>query len=301
VGGDRGDALQGFRGDEASWAQVVDAARTRSLFAANKAIVVRQAEALRGDEQPVLDYLGDPTPGVTLVLVVAKADRRKNPWKRLFDAAEVTAAEPLKRPQLKSYVAGELRRRKLDLGAEAGEALIERVGSDLRRLMGEVDKLQAYAEGERLSAEEVAQVLGRGFARPLYELSDAFSGRDSRLTFELMEQALDDGEAALRILSTLHRSLRQLRAARALQEARTPREEIAERLLPQNQRWKVGDLLKSASSWSEPLFVSATLALDGADRAIKTGAEARSALAAALALAFSGAASRPWPFPLPVR
>jgi DNA polymerase-3 subunit delta len=297
IGGDRSDSLQGFRGDEASWAQVADAARTRSLFASRKAIVVRQAEALRGDEQPLLEYLKDPTPGITLVLVAAKVDKRKTGWKRLFEAADVSLAEPLKGARLRGYVAAELRRRKLELGADAVEALIDRVGADLRRLIGEVDKLQAYAEGERLSAEEVAKVLGRGFARPLYELTDAFCERRAADALALTERALDEGEAPLRILAALFRSLRQLRAARALQDAGTPKDEIARRLLPGNMAFKLPSLLESARRWSEPLFVSATLALDGADRGIKTGAEARAALAASLALAFSGTATRPSPFP----
>ena len=57
---------------------------------------------------------------------------------------------------------------------EGVEELIDRVGQDLRRLMGEVDKLEAFGAGERsLSAEDVAAVLGRGLGRPLYLLGDA--------------------------------------------------------------------------------------------------------------------------------
>ena len=49
---------------------------------------------------------------------------------------------------------------------------------DLRRLLGEVDKLEAFREGQdALRAEDVAAVLGRGMARPLYLLSDAIAAR----------------------------------------------------------------------------------------------------------------------------
>jgi len=283
IGGDRQDALQTFRGEEASWAQVLDAARTRSLFAPKKALVVRQAESLRGDDDGVLAYLKDPTPGVTLVLVAAKPDKRKTLWKRLFEAASVTLAEPLRGARLKGYVREELRRRKLQLGEDALVALVERVGADLRRLIGEVDKLQAYAEGERLSADEVVQVLGRGFARPLYELSDAFGERRSRATLELLEQALDEGEAPLRILATLHRGLRELRKARALQAQRAPRERMLAALGLGNRAFKLEAMLEAARQWDEPAFRRATAALERADRAIKTSADPRVALAAAVA------------------
>lgn len=282
VGSDRSEALQSFRGDESSWAQVLDAARTRSLFAPRKALVVRQAEALRGEDDGVLAYLKDPTPGVTLVLVAAKPDKRKTLWKRLFEAATVTLAEPLRGARLKGYVKDELRRRKLSLGEDALVALIERVGADLRRLIGEVDKLQAYAEGERLSADEVVKVLGRGFARPLYDLSDAFCER-RRATLELLEQALDEGEAPLRILSTLHRGLRELRKLRALQVQRAPRDKMITELRLGNRAFKLDSMLGAAARWEEASFQAATAALERADRAIKTSGEARIALAAAVA------------------
>lgn len=283
VGTNRTEALQTFHGDDASWAQVLDAARTRSLFAAKKAILVRQAEALRGEDEAVLAYLKDPTPGVTLVLVAAKPDKRKTLWKRIFEAASVTLAEPLRGARLRGYVADELRRRKLMLDDEALAALIDQVGADLRRLMGEVEKLHAYAEGERLSADEVVRVLGRGFARPLYELSDAFCARHKGKTLELMEQALDEGEPPLRIVGTLHRGLRELRKARALQAQRAPRDRMISVLGLGNRAFKLPAMLEAARGWDETALRSAAAALQRADRAIKTSGEPRIALSAAVA------------------
>jgi DNA polymerase-3 subunit delta len=295
IGGDRQEALQAFRGEESSWAQVLDAARTRSLFASRKALVVRQADALRGDDDGVMAYLEDPTPGVTLVLVAAKPDKRKTLWKRLFEAASVTLAEPLKGARLKGYVRDELRRRKLVLSDDALSALIDSVGADLRRLMGEIDKLQAYAEGERLSVEEVVEVLGRGFARPLYELSDAFGERRARDTLELLEKSLDEGEAPLRILSALHRGLRELRKVRGLAERRTPREKMVAALGLGNRAFKLDSMLAAARRWDERAFRKATAALERADRAIKSSGDARIALAAALAEACGEARPSPPP------
>jgi DNA polymerase-3 subunit delta len=274
---------------------VLDAARTRSLFAEKKAVLVRQADGLRGDDSPLLAYLKDPTPGVTLLLVAAKPDRRKAFWKRLFDQAEVTVVEPLKGAKLRGYVAAELRRRRIDLGPDAAEILVERVGADLRRLMGEVLKLEAFAEGGRLTAEQVREVLGRGFGRPLYELSDAFCERRPARALEIMEQALDDGEAPLLLLATLQRGLRQMRAVRALQTAGVSRAEIGQRLLPPQIQFKLPELLKTAAGWSEALLSRAGAALERADRLIKSGAEGRATLVGVVAEACGARPVRPSP------
>jgi DNA polymerase III delta subunit len=46
VGADREDSVTVLRGTETTWAAVADAARSRSLFAPRRAVVVRGAEAL---------------------------------------------------------------------------------------------------------------------------------------------------------------------------------------------------------------------------------------------------------------
>ena len=288
VGSDRGDSVQTFRGDETSWARVTDAARTGSLFATRRAVVLRNAEAVKGEGEELTGYLEDPTPGVTVLLLAAKPDKRKALWKRLFDRAQVVAADPLKGRAVRAYVVEQLKRRQLALREDGVEELVERVGQDLRRMMGELDKLEAFAGGGggRLSADDVASVLGRGLARPLYRISDAFTARRPAAVLAYLEEALDDGEPALKVLGTLHRALRQVRGARALRERRAPREEVASRL--QVMPFKVGDLLEATRAWSEEDLRRATLALDRADRRVKTGSDPRAALAAAVLEACGG-------------
>jgi DNA polymerase-3 subunit delta len=291
LGGDRVEAVETFRGDETSWARVLDAARTPSLFVAKRVVVVRGAEALKGDDEGMAAFAADPAPGVTLVLMASKIDRRKGIWRRLNEVATVESAEPLKGQALRAAVADAVRRRRLTLTPEGIRELIDRVGQDFRRLIGEIDKLAAYGFEGPIGPEEVASVLGRGLARPLYALTDAFAARRADQVLELMEEALDDGEAPLRLLGALHRTLRQLLGARALRAERAPREELATRLgvLP----FKVGDVLAAAERWSEETLDAALEALDRADRRIKTGGEPRVALTAAVVEA--GAVPGPTP------
>jgi len=294
IGADRSDGLQVFRGDEATWNQVLDAARMRSLFASAKAVLVRHAEGLKGEDEGLAGYLADPTPGVTLIFVCAKPDKRKSAWKKVFEAAAVTLAEPLKGQALKAYVTSELKRRAFVLPAEAVEELILRVGADLRRLMGEIEKLEAYGDGRRLGAEDVAAVLGKSFGPPLWKLSDAFGERNARPTLENLERALDDGEAPLRLMAVLHRALRQVRAARGLQDERAPRSAMLTALgLRGPMEFKLDGLLRAARAWDEKSLVRATAALDRADRALKTSAEPQATLIAAVAEALGRGEARP--------
>lgn len=285
LGAERGEALQVLRGDETTWARVLDAARTRSLFASRRAVVVRGAEALKGPEDELRVYLGDPGPDVTLVFLAAKPDRRRAAWKLLLDAAETIPAEPLKGARLRARVADEVRRRRLPLDPAATSELVERVGQDLRRLMGELDKLEAFAQGrEQLGAEEVAAVLGRGFARPFWLLGDAVAERRAGDAVDLALGLLEDGEQAPLLIGAAYQSLRRIRAMKALRDARASREEKLE-LLPRNMAFKLPDVERAAERWTEADLVGARRALLAADRSVKTGGSAAVALAAALAQA----------------
>jgi DNA polymerase-3 subunit delta len=285
LGDARPDAVTTLRGEETTWARVVESARTGSLFAARRAVVVRNAEQLKGEDDALGAYLDDPTPGLLLVLLAVKPDKRKAVWKRILERATVTPADPLKGRALRAHVQDRVRRRKLALSDDALEELLERVGQDLRRLVGEIDKLEAFAAGRTgpLTAEDVAAVSGRGLTAPLYKLGDAFGARRLEVVLCLVEEALEDGVPPLLILATLHRAVRQVRGAKALQDARAPQGEIVSRLglLP----FKARDVLEAARRWSDTELAAALRALDVADRRIKLGGEPRSALLAAVAAA----------------
>jgi DNA polymerase-3 subunit delta len=300
VGAERAEAVQVLRGDETNWNRVLDAARMGSLFATRRAVVVRGADALKGDADGLDGYLGDPTPGVALILVASKPDKRRTAWKRVFEKARIVKAEPLKGAALRARVAAEIRRRPLAISDEGVEELLERVGQELRRLIGELEKLEAFGlqGGRPLSAEDVAAVLGRGLAQPLFKLGDAIMARRPAEALELAEGLLEDGEDAVKLLGTLHRSLRQVRGALALRLARASREEMVGRLkLPPNMAFKLQGIADASKLWSEAELASALRALAVADRRIKTGADPRVALAAAVVSACGGGEARTSPRP----
>ena len=115
LGDRRDDALEALRGDETTWARIVDVARTGSLFAARRAVVVRGADALKGDGDEMAAYLDDPTPDLALILLAAKPDKRRGIWRTLAERASVRSADPLKGRALRSYVVDRVKRRGLRL------------------------------------------------------------------------------------------------------------------------------------------------------------------------------------------
>jgi DNA polymerase III subunit delta len=279
--GASGSEVERLRGDETTWARVLDSARTPSLFSPRRAIVVRGAEALKGDAEGLSGYLDDPNPDVVVVLVAVKPDGRRVAWKTVLAKANVVKAEPLKGKALRAYVGRELQRRKLPLTEEALDELIEHVGQDLRRLLGEVDKLEAFWDGKGpLSAETVAAVSGRGLAPPLYRLGDALLARRKAEVLALTEEVLGEGESGPLVLGALYRALRQVRGVQALGGTRASRQDLASRLrIPP---FKIDDVLAAARRWPEGDLRRAVQAFGRADRQMKLGRDPRVVLCAAV-------------------
>jgi DNA polymerase-3 subunit delta len=283
LGEQREGAVRNLRGDETTWARVLELARSGSLFVERRALVVRDADALKGEAEGLDEFLADPTPELTLILVARKPDKRRTAWKRLLETAHVKKADPPRGPQRRAYVERQLERHGLKLGQEAMEELLTRIGTDVARLGGELDKLEAYAEGGRLTAAEVAKVLARGQGQPLYRLSDAFAARKRSDVLGLLERGLDDREEPLKIAAVLQRTLRDIRGARAVREAGLPRREWAGRL--QVPPYKLDDLQAWERQWSLAELRGALAALARADRSLKQGAEGRVALLTAVVAA----------------
>ena len=324
VPGDRQESVRVLYGDESRWEDVLAAARSGSLFAASRAVVVRRAELLkyaqtpkgddaddapargkgkaRAEEDPVEAYLASPAPDATLVIVASRPDKRRKPWKSLLATAEVHDAAPKRGRALRSHVEEELRRRGLRLPREVLDLLIVEVGQDLRRLMGEVDKLEAWVEGRaEITVEDVSELLGRGLGQPLYLLSDAFAARDLPRTLELLERLLGEGEQGPLVVAALHRSLRQVRGALAMRAAGVPAAQVGARLLPPNMQFKLESLLTAARRWSEADIARATSRLEETDRAIKLGGDTAVALTSAVVAAGGGRGSAPGPATSPRR
>src|SRR5574341_745415 len=209
VPGERQESVSLLYGDEAKWEDVLAAARTGSLFAASRAVVVRRAELLKYGSTPKDEDAGEaggrgkprsetPDPDATLVLLAAKPDKRRKPWKSLLakgSPVEVHEAVPKRGRALRAHVEEELRRRGLRLSRDVLDLLIDEVGQDLRRLMGEIDKLEAWVEGRsEITVEDVSALLGQGLGQPLYLLSDAFAARDTPRALELVERLLGEGD-----------------------------------------------------------------------------------------------------------
>ena len=221
---------------ELTLAEILDDARSLSLFASERLIWIVNAElalpraraaaaddeegdslgaAGAGDAAPLAAYLKDPTPGVTLVFEAIRhdfegEDKRKQDRVRKFYAAIPDVVE------LEKYAPQEARREAESLIRQAGfrmdpaalDLLIESLGADIARVAVEIEKLSLFAGNRAIGVEDIAALVPDARATTIFALVNALGRRDRARALGILDTLTREGEylpLALAFLSTQFR------------------------------------------------------------------------------------------------
>jgi DNA polymerase-3 subunit delta len=207
-----------FDGENGDASRIVMSANMMPLLGGRRLILVKRASRLVESEPSLQAYVEDPNPATVLVLDLdKKPDGRRKGWKDLEKKLAVVACDAPDPWELQDWVAEEGRGRGLKLGRDEVRYLVTEVGSDLRRLSNELEKLSLYASGDQLDLETMAEVLGRGRAQGVFKFIDAVASGDAGSALRQLGRLLEEGEPPLRILALLDRLVGQLRIAKDAQ------------------------------------------------------------------------------------
>ena len=111
----------------------------------------------------------------------------------------------------------------MPLGRDAVRYLVAEFGTDLRRLLNELEKLSLYSldrlssGGQAMDLETIATVLGRGKAQSIFKFVDAVGVGNSAQALRQLGRLLEEGEPPLKILALVDRLVGQLRVTREVQ------------------------------------------------------------------------------------
>jgi DNA polymerase-3 subunit delta len=245
-GSDRDDAITRYDLSDTTLAAVIDDARSFSLFAAERVIAVRSAEAalprrLEDDEESdgagtasaasLNEYLADPSPGVTLLFEATRYefegdDRKKLDRVRKFYSAiaEVVELRRASAADARAETLAMAKRAGLRLEPDAAGLLVEALDSDLARIATEIEKLALYAGPNRpIAAADIAAMTPDARSTTIFALVDALGRRNRARSLEALDTLVKEGEYLPLALSFL---AGQFRVALVAREAnlRTPQQ-----------------------------------------------------------------------------
>ena len=197
---------------------VVDAAQTPPFLTERRVVVARQLGAVGGSGAkervaPLVDYLADPLPTTSLVLVWEKAkstERLGAVPKSLLDAVKAAGSiletDPPDRAKDRSaWLDEQLGAAAVVLDAGAKRAVAAHLGEQVNRLPELLTTLVgAYGPGARLSAHDVEPWLGEAGGVAPWDLTDAIDRGDVSGALDVLGRMMGGGERhPLQLLSTL--------------------------------------------------------------------------------------------------
>lgn len=135
-------------------------------------------------------YLSNPNMQVNLIFTCqAEKIDEKNPLVSLIKKVGVIKEVTLPKPnEYQAYMERYFSSRGCSIANDAGNELINRVGSDYGRFMQEIDKLASYANGEQISLINVEKLVAGKDEDDVFALSNALIRGDIKKSITIYRQ-----------------------------------------------------------------------------------------------------------------
>ena len=261
---------------------VVGLCNAGSLFGDARLIVVTDVDGVKADRgrrggwkaadvEAIAGYLTSPAPTTVLTLVAEELKSSSALWKASEKAGRVLSYDVAK-GKLQGWVADQFKQRGARAEPEAVAALLQLVGDDLRALKTEVDKIATWAGDEPIGEREVEALVTPNADVPIYELTEAWSERDSARALAVSEviferESKPRRDTAPRLAGSLASHLVRLRALKQLAAEGVSSKEAATRL--KLNPFYAGKLYRQAEGFSAEELDEAVVRLAALDGALK--------------------------------
>ena len=230
--GERENGLTQYDLNECSIPQVVDDARSLSLFATQRVILISSAEAALPRQRPddpdepegpvsggaseLAAYMKDPSPGVVLLFEAARfafegEEKKKIERVRKFYSAvsETVEMERFSMDEARAEAQKLVLRAAVTFEPEALELLVEALGGDVSRIAVEIEKLALFSASSRsITVDDISALVPDARSTTIFALVHALGRRDRARGLELLDTLCREGEylpLALAFLSTQFR------------------------------------------------------------------------------------------------
>ena len=278
---------------ELTLTEVVDDARSLSLFASERLIRVANAEAVlpkgKMDEDaegesgnaanaaPLNEYLKDPTPGVVLLLEAVRFDfegddkRRQDRVLKFYSAVrDVVELRRYSSQDARQEGEALARRAGVRMDSETLDFLVEALGADVARMGVEMEKLALYAGHRPVGMDDIAALVPDARASTVFALVNALGRRDRARALEILETLSREGEylpLALAFLSTQFRMALVAREA-SLRSAQQIQAHFTRAGVPM---WssRAEQVYQTATKFSKPQLERAMALIYGADKGMR--------------------------------
>lgn len=227
-----------------TFGRVLEAYETISLFSGVRAVflhVQSEKDLSKIDERALLGLLEKPSMDAHLLLALPKRYLTKNPLRKalsshaqehLIDTKKEHGDNALFR------IKKELQKRNIAMSDGALKLFVNRIGSDLSRLEGEVDKLALF--DKVLDVQDIENLITHDLARDIFALGNALLSKDRVQAFRIYHSLLNQKNDPLNLAPLIASNLRSIYQVETLIEKGYSASKIKEMLkMSDGQFWNI--------------------------------------------------------------
>jgi DNA polymerase-3 subunit delta len=257
---------------------VISCAKNYPVMAEMRVVICREAEKLfkmretgkakTKDDDPfdqLYKYLEDPNRSTLLIFDMIKpGPKNQHPWKDLFAKTTPLDFPVLKEPAAMEWINERAAKSGRSLETKAAQSLVAHLGTDLRTLSSELEKLISYVgDSSTIKAADVEVAVGVSPTYNIFELQKAIGsgnkGRAAEIALRMLEA---DKGARYPMFAFLSKYLEQLSIAREMSEKRESDQAIAQAIgLYGGGAYYVKDYISAARRYSSAKLDDALKAL----------------------------------------
>ena len=183
-----------FYGKDSKAQDIIDTCMRYPMFAERQVVILKEAKQMR-DFDKLETYLEKPVP--TTVLVIAykqgKYDARRKLFKNIAKHGEVFLSDVLKEQEVPTFIKAQLQQQKLQASDHAIAILGDHIGTNLSRLVNEIEKLRInLKDNATVTPEDIETYIGISKDFNVFELVNALLERDLSRSLRILHYMLSN-------------------------------------------------------------------------------------------------------------
>jgi DNA polymerase III subunit delta len=208
--------------------QAIAAAEQLPMMSARRVVQIRDFGKLReADEEALMRYVARPVDSSVVIFLTDDLDKRRKLSKTLLDACAAIEFAPLTDTELAEWAKKRLKDLKVQTDERTLHQIVALVGSDVRTLSNELEKLATAALGSGfITMEMVDALVGRSRELSNFELADHLIARNRKRALQTLQRLLDDGAEPVMLIGLIGSNYRRLALAKELMSKGAANQEV---------------------------------------------------------------------------
>lgn len=203
--------LNCFEGKGIVPGEVIDLAQTMPFLAERRVLVIENSGFFKKGGEAIAEYLADPAPSAYFLFVETQIDKRSKLYKAAVSKGRVIECKTPDDGVLKRWVAELLLKDGKRITQRDLDFFLEKTGTDMENIRGEVEKLVCYClERDVVTERDIEAVCIRQIGDRIFDMVEAVADKRQRKAMELYYDLLTLKEPPMRILFLIARQFNLL-------------------------------------------------------------------------------------------